>query len=132
MFRFGSARNLGKLAYCEAKIRFDHLYGDLAPEHIERRREEGTKAHAKFENEGRGGDKRCFVATCAYGIDAPQTNTLRAFRDRILMPSAVGRVAVQIYYATSPSFVRLVERHPALLGPVRRVLDRVVAIVKRI
>lgn len=49
----------------------------------------------------------CYIATAVYGsYDCPEVWTLRRFRDNTLAKSWIGRVAVRIYYATSPSLVR--------------------------
>lgn len=45
----------------------------------------------------------CFVATAAYGAPmAAEVQTLRRFRDRWLMPTVLGRLAVQAYYRVGP------------------------------
>lgn len=75
-------------------------------------------------------DKRCFIASQVYGGEAWQTNTLRAWRDRVLMPRAVCRVAVRLYYAVSPGIARVLERWPRAAGLVRRALDRLVVFVE--
>lgn len=98
------ASDLGSLAYCERKVRLEVTVG--APRSAERERlaAAGTARHAAFEKEG-GGDRRCFIATCVYGIDAPETHRLRTFRDRFLMPSAAGRFLVATYYRVSPRLI---------------------------
>ena len=68
-------------------------------------------------------DKRCFVASAVYGIDAPQTSQLRAFRDRVLKPRRAGRLVIATYYALSPFLVRLLLRAPCLLPTARHGLD---------
>jgi hypothetical protein len=123
------ASDLGKLAYCEQKLRFDSVYGDRAPERVRKLRDSGTAAHSRFETEGRGGDRRCFVATCIYGSDAIETNALRSFRDRTLLPSPAGRFLVAIYYSVSPHLVPILERFPGLAAGVRKLLN---AIVRRL
>lgn len=50
----------------------------------------------------------CYVATCVYGsYDCPPVWTLRRFRDNILSNSVLGRLFIKVYYATSPTAVRL-------------------------
>lgn len=67
-----------------------------------------------------GSDRRCFVATAAMGdADAPEVANLRAWRDRVLNPSVVGRAFVAAYYRLSPPAARWIERHPRLRLAVR-------------
>ena len=50
----------------------------------------------------------CYVATCVYGsYDCPQVWTLRRFRDNILARHVFGRLFIALYYAISPTLVRL-------------------------
>ncbi|MBN6741969.1 hypothetical protein JKG47_15785 [Acidithiobacillus sp. MC6.1] len=68
----------------------------------------------------------CFIATTVYGADAPETNTLRLWRDKALMTNFFGRVLVSTYYNISPHFVPLVNRNKWIRGGVKLVLDKVV------
>ena len=50
----------------------------------------------------------CYVATAVYGsYDCPQVWVLRRFRDDRLARTWAGRAFIRIYYATSPTVVRL-------------------------
>ena len=50
----------------------------------------------------------CYVATCVYGsYDCPEVWTLRRFRDSTLANTFYGRIFIKIYYATSPTVVKL-------------------------
>lgn len=50
----------------------------------------------------------CYIATCVYGsYDCPQVWTLRRYRDNILARSWYGRLFIKVYYALSPSVVRM-------------------------
>lgn len=52
--------------------------------------------------------KGCYVATAVYGsYDCPEVWTLRRFRDYYLANSLLGRAFIRIYYATSPTLVKL-------------------------
>jgi len=64
----------------------------------------------------------CFVATAAFGSPmAHQVQSLRMFRDRILLPSAAGRAFVNWYYTWSPSAADWLRTHP-----VARMLTRAI------
>ena len=50
----------------------------------------------------------CYVATCVYGsYDCPQVWTLRRYRDYTLAETWYGRAFIRIYYAISPTIVKL-------------------------
>src|SRR5690606_16243865 len=73
----------------------------------------------------------CFIATAAYGgKHVAEVETLRAFRDRFLLPHAVGRWLVRGYYAASPKAARLIERHPRLKPVVRAALAPLVLVAR--
>lgn len=69
----------------------------------------------------------CFIATAVYGDTlAPEVQVLRQFRDRSLMPHAIGRGFVKTYYTVSPPIARFLKTRPAIAKPVRQILDAVV------
>jgi hypothetical protein len=78
-----------------------------------------------------GGGGGCFLATAAFGEDAPELETFRAFRDRTLMPTRTGRALVRFYYAVGPALAGTVSRSPALREFVRARLTRVHAHLAR-
>ena len=50
----------------------------------------------------------CYIATCVYGsYDCPEVWTLRRFRDKNLGATIFGRAFIKVYYAVSPSVVKL-------------------------
>lgn len=58
-------------------------------------------------------DKRCFIATVAFGSpDSPYVKILRDFRDEYLIPYGVGRKFVGMYYSLSPAIASFLEKHP--------------------
>ncbi len=71
--------------------------------------------------------KWCFIATAAYESDAaPEVIVLRAFRDRYLMKTVLGRLAVDWYYRHSPAAAALLNAHPSFKPAVRAALMPVV------
>jgi DNA-directed RNA polymerase subunit RPC12/RpoP len=62
----------------------------------------------------------CFIATAAYGSDLdPEVETLRRFRDNVLLKSALGRGFVHLYYRISPPLAEWIAE-----GECRRALAR--------
>jgi len=74
----------------------------------------------------------CFIATAAYGSEtAAELDTLRAFRDRVLVKSGPGRWAVDTYYRLSPPLAEYIAAHEAVRTIVReRLLDPAVSMLK--
>lgn len=69
----------------------------------------------------------CFVATVAFGEGAPELETLRTFRDRVLARSRPGRSFIAWYYRRGPALAGVVARRPLLRNLTRtalRVLTR--------
>lgn len=57
------------------------------------------------------GNSDCFIATAAYGTShATDIDRLRAFRDKVLLESAIGRRLVRWYHALSPPVADLISR----------------------
>ncbi len=70
-----------------------------------------------------GEEGGCFIATAAYGTStAEELNTLRAFRDEVLLESVVGSQLVEWYYQTSPPVADFISEHEVLRTLVRELL----------
>jgi hypothetical protein len=79
---------------------------------------EATVAYPALSDEG-----GCFVATAAYGADwQPEVLALRDFRDRYLLPFAIGRWVVARYYELSPPAAGYIREHPGTRPVVRFLL----------
>ncbi len=118
--------------YCEQKAVFDKEYGDRPAPHVQRARTEGSQDHTRFERQGRSRlakDRRCFVATAVFGSDAPETEFLRQWRDRHLMPTFSGQAFVKVYYALSPALVSLASVVPASSAVLRWILARIIRVI---
>jgi hypothetical protein len=74
----------------------------------------------------------CFIATAAYGSQtAAELDTLRAFRDSVLIKSEAGRLAVDTYYRLSPPLAEYIAAHESIRTLVREMLlDPVVRLLK--
>lgn len=112
--------------YCEQKVIFDRERGDARPLEVRAKAAGGTFEHLRFQVEGQTRaaiDRRCFIATAIYGPDAAETNFLRAWRDRVLMPAMAGRLCVRAYYAVSPGLVPLLCKSRSVAMAVRAGLN---------
>jgi uncharacterized repeat protein (TIGR02543 family) len=70
----------------------------------------------------------CYVATSVYGsYDCPEVWTLRRFRDQVLAKTWYGRLFIRLYYAVSPTAVRLFGKTALFQNFFRGILDPWVA-----
>ena len=70
----------------------------------------------------------CYVATAVYGsYDCPEVWTLRRFRDQVLAKTWYGRLFIHLYYAVSPTAVRLFGQTSLFQNFFRSILDPWVA-----
>ena len=76
----------------------------------------------------------CFIATAAYGTStAAEIDTLRAFRDEVLLQNSLGSHFVDFYYEVSPPVADFISEHEGLRTLVRELLvDPVVWVVDTI
>ena len=70
-----------------------------------------------------GEEELCFIATAAYGTStAEEIDTLRAFRDEVLMQNSLGSRFVALYYEISPPVADFISEHEGLRTLVRELL----------
>jgi hypothetical protein len=76
-------------------------------------------------------DPRCFIATAAYGSPLdPHLNTLRWFRDNVLLLTDFGHKLVQLYYHVSPPLADFIAARPTLRTLTRGLLWLPVIVIK--
>ena len=77
-------------------------------------------------------DEVCFIATAAYGTStAEEIDTLRAFRDEVMLKSIVGSQLVDWYYQYSPPIADFISEHDVLRALVRELLvDPIASLVQ--
>jgi hypothetical protein len=148
MSKYTSISKIIKTTYCEQQVVFDAKYGtkkDLsnqAQRQLNQKAEQGTALHAALEAQGRrtlkqqrqqpqqqSQDARCFVATCVFGYQAPETVWLRNWRDRVLAPNPIGRIAISIYYKMSPLLVHAIKGHPKIIAVTQKLMRRLMSAV---
>jgi len=74
----------------------------------------------------------CFIATAAYGTStAVEIDTLRAFRDEVLLENSLGSQLVDFYYEVSPPVADFISENSLLRTLVRELLvDPVASLVE--
>lgn len=73
-------------------------------------------------------DKKCFIATAAYGSQLDShVNLLREFRNEFMVKNWLGRRLVKTYYKFSPPLAKWIERNESAKTVVRGVLWPIIA-----
>lgn len=123
-----TAKELAEMGFCEKRIQLAHLYGEQVTRGQQKDRARGQVAHQRYLEEGMSsrGDRRCFVSTCVFGQDAPETLVLRQYRNAVLLHSWCGRWIVALYYRIAPSMCAYLACSPAAIEVTRKVLRMVV------
>lgn len=70
----------------------------------------------------------CYIATCVYGsYNCPQVWTLRRFRDNTLASTWYGRTFIRVYYAISPTVVKIFGKTKWFKKIWKNTLDKMVS-----
>jgi hypothetical protein len=123
-----SASELSQMGACERFVLFEAKYGKRKSPCQQQAIKRGRTEHAKFFRDGvrsQAGVETslsqpwCFCASLAWGPEAPETDLLRRFRDKILGRSAVGQCLIHLYYRTAPGLCRRFEGRRNLIRALR-------------
>jgi hypothetical protein len=123
-----SASELAQMGACERFVLFEAKYGKRVSRCQQEAIKRGRVEHAKFFRDGVRSQADvetslsqpwCFCASLAWGPEAPETDLLRRFRDKILRRSAVGQCLIQLYYRMAPRLCRRLEGRRNLIRALR-------------
>lgn len=84
-----------------------------------------AQSHCELPSEVIGllSDKKCFIATAAFGSGLdPHVTTFRKFRNEFLLPSFLGRFLVRSYYRLSPPMAAFIAKSEILRTLTRGIL----------
>lgn len=109
-----SAQNLG---YTISDEEIERLTSNISDES----KSENNSSTTPTSSSKSGG---CYVATCVYGsYDCPPVWTLRRYRDNCLSLTWYGRLFIMLYYAISPTVVKLFGKYTWFHKLFKRPLD---------
>ena len=123
-----SASELAQMGACERLVLFEARYGKRRSRCQQKAIERGRTEHDKFFKDGVRSQADvetslsqpwCFCASLAWGPEAPETDLLRRFRDRILRRSAAGRRLIRLYYKTAPGLCERIGGRRRLIRALR-------------
>jgi len=128
-----SATELAEMGFCEKRVQLAHLHGRQVTAEQRKAMARGQAAHQRYFDEGMAStsDRRCFVSTCVFGPDAPETQVLRAYRDAVLMHRRWGRWVVTAYYRVAPAACVILDSSPTTAAGVRGLLRVIVSRCRR-
>ena len=134
-----SASELSKMGACERLVLFEARYGKRKSPCQQEAIKRGRAEHDKFFRDAVRSESDvstslakpwCFCASLAWGPEAPETNLLRKFRDRILRKTAFGRWFIRVYYRAAPKVCKHLEGRRRIIHALRLGLMPAVWIAK--
>ena len=134
-----SASELAQMGACERLVLFEARYGKRTSRCRQEAIERGRTEHDKFFKDGVRSQSDvqtswskpwCFCASLAWGREAPETDLLRRFRDRILRRTGAGRGLIRVYYSAAPGLCRRLEGRRKLIRALCLVLKLALWIAK--
>ena len=70
------------------------------------------------------------IASAVLGIDDPRLETLRSFRDEVLIQTPVGKEIIRLYYKWSPLVVKAMEEDEEFKEEVREMIDEILPLIE--
>lgn len=107
-----SASELAQMGVCERLVLFEHRHGKRTTTEQRAAIKRGLRAHEQFYLEGIAtppAPGRYFIATTVFG-DGPETDVLRAFRNRVLRRHRIGWWLIAEYYRITDMLCASVSR----------------------
>ena len=99
-----NASSIGEVEFC-AQSFYLRQTGERPSLRAIEKMERGSLEHARVSS-----DRRCYIASYAFGEDHPVVENLRLFRDRVLMKTWYGRLFILFYYTLSPILIQTLGR----------------------
>lgn len=115
-----SASEVAEASYCSYRLQ-NRLNKVSVSKRAQKAAIRGNKRH-DYQNRI-GKDRRCFVATYAYGADDYRTHQLRIFRDQVLACSLLGKCFIATYYMVSPTLISVARKSPLVDRILKKCLN---------
>ena len=104
-----NASDIGSANFCPKALEF-RAKGIRPSRHTQKKQRAGDVYHreeTKAAYRQTRQDQRCFVASYCLGPQHPVTQSLRDYRDSVLVNKRLGKLFVWVYYGLSPVLIRL-------------------------
>jgi len=123
--------NKGRTSMCEScNKRLDKLFIEYNKAVDEYQFYQNNINRLVKENES--SNSSCYIATFVYeDINHPKVESLRKFRDNVLLKFPVGRYFVKMYYRFSPELVRKLKDYDLLKKGIKLILDLFLFLLKK-
>lgn len=109
-------------------FKYQYANSQMVKKFIRQRMAHNPKAFKEAYDRIRVEAKGCYIATYCYGESHPITESLRSYRDEVLLSSSSGRVFVRLYQFLSPKVIWSTTRLPLLERPTTAVLQFVIKV----
>lgn len=121
-FPYVSASEVADASYCSYRLQ-NSLSNISVSKRALKSAKKGNKKHDYQNRVGR--DRRCFIATYAYGVEDCRTRQLRIFRDQVLAVSLLGRCFITFYYMVSPHLISFASKSPLFDRILKKCLNSI-------